>query len=314
VPRIGIVGLGRIAASHLAALETLESAEVVAGVDIEPGRALTFRGQDRPVYGRHDDLLALAVDAVVVATPTPTHAEIAARLLDHDSPAAILVEKPLAASYGEWRMLMDRPRGRRATVTTLLHAAFAPEVLWAADKVPDLCQRHGPVRQVDSLFCDPYSVDDEHARSSYVSSWIDSGINALSVLARLVDLERLVTLHNEDDTRDVWKARVTISWRGEPGEAVVHTSWDEPEAPKCTRLTFADSTVLALDHKAMTATLEADGGGRGAYRSGTDVPRLTQHYRNMWHAWLRDRRFAGLPDPQLHHILLAGPAEPPEES
>ena len=42
--RILIAGLGHAGLAHLKALEQTPGAEVVAGVDTEPGRGLTFRG------------------------------------------------------------------------------------------------------------------------------------------------------------------------------------------------------------------------------------------------------------------------------
>jgi predicted dehydrogenase len=45
-----LVGLGAIGETHARALEATPSADVVAGVDVDGSRVLTFRGADRPVY------------------------------------------------------------------------------------------------------------------------------------------------------------------------------------------------------------------------------------------------------------------------
>ena len=46
--RLALIGLGKIAASHLAALERIQGVEVVAGVNPDPARDLTFRGRRGP--------------------------------------------------------------------------------------------------------------------------------------------------------------------------------------------------------------------------------------------------------------------------
>ena len=88
--RIAVYGLGRMGRHHARHLRGL-GAQVVE-VD--------------PALGLHGD--ARGIDAAVVATPTRTHAEIAASLARDGVP--VLVEKPLAASLGEAEALADFSR------------------------------------------------------------------------------------------------------------------------------------------------------------------------------------------------------------
>ena len=86
VVRIGFVGLGIIAETHLAVLAEMPQAELVFTADPHSERApVEFRGTPVP----HHRSLADALDAhgsedadlLVLATPTPTHADLAVEAL-----------------------------------------------------------------------------------------------------------------------------------------------------------------------------------------------------------------------------------------
>ena len=99
---IGIVGLGMIGHLHVQALEQIEGVDVIGGADTGTGRTLSYRGRQLPVYHRLDDLLDRSPSAVIVATPTPTHAGIYRRLAAHEKrPRLVLMEKPLGSSLAE---------------------------------------------------------------------------------------------------------------------------------------------------------------------------------------------------------------------
>lgn len=102
--RVGVVGVGAIAPTHLQAYLTFpERCRVVALADIVPEkcpRAVERFGLDAACFDSHEKLLDEAeVDLVSVCTPPSTHAEIAMHVLD--SGCNVLVEKPMAASLQE---------------------------------------------------------------------------------------------------------------------------------------------------------------------------------------------------------------------
>jgi ornithine cyclodeaminase/alanine dehydrogenase-like protein (mu-crystallin family) len=74
--RVGIVGLGKIAETHTRALASIPDLAVVAGADVRPGAALSFREHAIPVYRSAEELCGRhELDVLIVATPTSTHAE-----------------------------------------------------------------------------------------------------------------------------------------------------------------------------------------------------------------------------------------------
>jgi predicted dehydrogenase len=92
--RIGVVGLGGMGSVHANNLDAL-GAEVVAGADVDPERRVAFeQAWDAETVGDHDELAALDLDAVVVATPNRFHEPAAVAALE--AGMDVLVEKPLA--------------------------------------------------------------------------------------------------------------------------------------------------------------------------------------------------------------------------
>lgn len=97
--RVGLIGLGRMGQNHLRVLSMLRGVELVFVADADE-RTARRMGQLYGVAGVSDVNLALgAADAVVICTPTVTHADYI-RLVA-DKVRNIFVEKPLAETLGE---------------------------------------------------------------------------------------------------------------------------------------------------------------------------------------------------------------------
>jgi predicted dehydrogenase len=299
--RIGAVGLGRITAAHLPALEQLPDVDVVAGCDIDPGRTLMFRGSSRPVHTSVDDLLNHEPDVVVVATPTPTHAAVCHAILARTRAVRLLVEKPLGASPAEVDRLLAETR-KGVQLDLIYHAAHAPEVAWARRR---LDPAWGPVASVEASFADPYRDMDEARRASvYVSSWVDSGINALSVLAWFLTPIRIDSLTTTDPSGLTHEAKLGFESAGHHGTGLIRTSWDTDQASKHTTLTFASGTRLFLDHQGITGRLDQGDRRIDAFSYTGDNPRLVAHYLNAFQALLGDGdHFHAREHARLHRLL-----------
>ena len=96
--RVGLIGLGRIAESHLAAYKEVDTVEVVAGAEINPERLheITRRWRIRG-YKHHDEMLNKEdLDIVCILTPPRVHREIIEMVAAHG--INILCEKPIAVT------------------------------------------------------------------------------------------------------------------------------------------------------------------------------------------------------------------------
>jgi UDP-N-acetylglucosamine 3-dehydrogenase len=88
--RVGVVGLGVMGMRHATALSSMAGMEYAGAAD----HAAPRQELGRPVVAGLADLLAVGVDACVVATPSPDHLTTALALAEAGIPT--LVEKPLA--------------------------------------------------------------------------------------------------------------------------------------------------------------------------------------------------------------------------
>ncbi len=105
--RVGVIGAGAMGASHVRTLTSAVPGAVVTEVfDTDTGRATAVAGPGGRAASSAEDLIASAdVDAVVIASPDRTHAELAVRCLEAGKPT--LCEKPLALTAAEARTVVD---------------------------------------------------------------------------------------------------------------------------------------------------------------------------------------------------------------
>lgn len=94
--RIALVGCGRIAATHLQALKSIDEAEIVAVADQNPDAAAAFAASGGcPSYVDYREMIdKTAPEVVCICTPPVTHPEIAIHAMEQG--AHVLCEKPFA--------------------------------------------------------------------------------------------------------------------------------------------------------------------------------------------------------------------------
>ena len=99
--RVGVIGCGRIAQSHLSNLVDMNDVKVVGVCDGRRDRAdRAARKVGAPAFADASLLLTeVELDAVYVLTPTPTHADLGCAVLE--SGRHLMLEKPLASSMEE---------------------------------------------------------------------------------------------------------------------------------------------------------------------------------------------------------------------
>ncbi|NJM39459.1 MAG: Gfo/Idh/MocA family oxidoreductase [Anaerolineae bacterium] len=103
--RLGVVGTGRMGRSHCRVYANLRHAELIGVYDqsLHPGHAVAEANQ----VTFYDSLEALleGVDAVSIATPTPTHFDIAMQCLECG--VHVLIEKPITQTVRQAEMLVQ---------------------------------------------------------------------------------------------------------------------------------------------------------------------------------------------------------------
>ena len=106
--RLAVVGVGHLGRHHARVASSLSGLRVVGVHDHHPGRAEEIAREFSLRVFSNFEQIAEEAEAVVVATPTVTHAEIAGFFLDRG--LHVLVEKPIAADLAHAEDLVQRAR------------------------------------------------------------------------------------------------------------------------------------------------------------------------------------------------------------
>ncbi len=104
--RVGIIGTGWIAESHIVSYLKMPDVDIVAGADLVPGKARAFFDKfelpEAKCYNSHKEMLddeSLQLDAVSVCTYNCTHAECTIYALKKG--VHVLLEKPMCVTLDE---------------------------------------------------------------------------------------------------------------------------------------------------------------------------------------------------------------------
>ena len=136
--RYGVIGTGMMGIEHIENLNAIDGAVVTAISDVdEQSRAFGKRAakiDDDAVFADHRELLASGlVDAVVVATPNNTHAEILMDVID--SGVHFLAEKPLTTTVADARRLVEAAEDYDAVAWMGLEYRYKPPIARLIDEV-----------------------------------------------------------------------------------------------------------------------------------------------------------------------------------
>ncbi len=111
--RVGIIGCGWIAGSHIDSYKRMPDVEIVAGCDLIPGKAAKFFADNgvsgvKTDYASHKEMLddeSLALDAVSICTYNRQHAEPAIYALNKG--VNVMLEKPFTVTIVEAAEVME---------------------------------------------------------------------------------------------------------------------------------------------------------------------------------------------------------------
>ncbi|MEV5986143.1 Gfo/Idh/MocA family oxidoreductase [Streptomyces sp. NPDC052051] len=256
--RLGVVGLGAISAYYLAAAERLPEWELTAVCDARaqtlerfPGPAARFRD--------HRALLAEArPDALVVAVPNDVHLPICRDALSAGVP--VCVEKPLALTTAEGRLLVELARCHEVPLMTAFHRRYNTAVRDLARRTADREIRSVRVRYweriEDHLGGEDWYLDPARCGGGCVA---DNGPNALDLVRLLLGDLTLTDCEIQRDGLGIDR-RAVLRLRGATGAtASVELDWSYPGERKDIEVELTDGEVLSADmlagHTAFKASL-----------------------------------------------------------
>lgn len=265
-----LIGLGTITAHYRAGIDASSVCELVGTADINELASSRELYGTYPFYTDYKEMLsAREPELAIISTPPETHGEIAGYCLRHG--VGVLIEKPAVLSISEFDALAETARARGLVFSTMFH--------WQGGiELKELYERRelSDVNRIEVKILDPYCEDGETIREDRVSllgAWIDSGVNALSMISARLPLKKAEILHSE--CRRCKKTGLPIYVRADLSvdgcEVCIEIDWTKHEDRKESVIFTRDKTIR-INHSAQSID---DGKGEISYAR---TKRLDEHY------------------------------------
>ncbi len=312
--KISLIGVGRLAGYQMQAISHTPGIQLVEAHDVDAVRTEDLPGNVEFLTELDQLLRHSKADAFLISTPTPTHYELALRVIEAGRIA--VVEKPLAMTVAQELELRQAAAARKLPLYTVFHAAYGREVEWWVEQLERKNFDLGGLRGFESSFLEPYYLDGgiSQAAAGKAGAWLDYGISSLSILAQLIDPQAMELVDGRmtrisglscSEVQGIGVYRFVDA--GHYGLGTVDCNWALGRNSKVTRLWY-DNGMIALDHAREHATLSCPGSKDLIFNLTTDKPRLVNHFCGVFAA-LRDMSAQGVDNQELsavlHHLLFA---------
>lgn len=283
--RLAIVGCGTISHTYIQALAALgDSFEITALYDIHPEKAIALKLPGAVLCKDMDALISRAdVDCVIISTPLHTHTRLAEQCLQGKK--HVLMEKPAALSVEEIDHLFALAAQMGVVFHVAFHASMGVDIDWYLQQFGNTDSPFSPnnIRRLECGFFDPYLTDGvmDADKKALGGSYIDSGVNILSVCHRLMPATELVLRsHNDKQTADGVVYRSETVYGNQQTTLVMRTGWDLGLNRKRTLLHFhgTDQQIL-LDHTGQAVWQIVAGEKNLLFREETGSRMVNQYIR-----------------------------------
>lgn len=243
--RVGVIGCGYWGEKHVRVLTQMPEVGAVVAIDAR-AEVRTRIATNHPSVTTHADLGAALddVDAVLVATPPESHAELATQAIEAGKHA--LVEKPMTRTSSEGRALIALATTNDVTLAvghTFMHNA-------AVNKLVDIV-RNGELGKIHHMDAARLSLGLYRRDVNVIWDLAAHDVSiSLAVLGRVPDhVSCWAMRHTESYTEDV--ASLRLLYEAENIESTIRVSWLDPMKVRRT-------TVVGADRMAVYDDLAAD--------------------------------------------------------
>ncbi len=257
--KIAIIGLGHIGQIHLNAINILKEYELVAICDKKVNKYKGLIDKKVRIFSEYSEMLKkIKANVVVVATPNTSHFKIACDVIK--SGLNVILEKPAANTIEELNNINFLSKKNRVKVYYAFHSALALEVQTFLKHYNVNKSDFGILTGFNSFFYDPYIRNNQIIDKAIglENSWIDSGVNALSVVDKFCsvsNLEHIKTRVSYPNKNKDINSSISCSFAIKNkslnfiGSGNIETAWDQNINQKLTYLYFGrKSKLILLDH------------------------------------------------------------------
>lgn len=273
-----LIGLGRIATFYVEGLRDSNYYDLVYVCDKNPraeAKALYENLTCEFVENYLEVFENKAVEVAIIATPPCTHARIIADC--HNYGVLPVVEKPVADSEYDFNRLL----GMKIPFKTMFHWKYGSEVLYFKENIlPNV-----KIKSIAISIQDPYLDDECHVRKEYLHKagcWIDSGVNALSLISTLFGGMGgcwIKSYHEVVDKKSGQPYEAACDLRHGFVSCTISVKWNQDTDCKTTEV-VTDKGLYILNHSRQEVLC----GSETIFHNsdGLERHRLGQHYFNLF--------------------------------
>lgn len=133
--RYGIVGCGHIAKKHVAAIEAVKDAKLVAVCDTNPDRLAQFAVGDVKGFTDLGEMLKTDVDVVCICTPSGLHAPLTIQAAE--AKKHVIVEKPMALKLEDADRMIEACEKNGVKLAVVHPNRFRPAIVELRKKLDE---------------------------------------------------------------------------------------------------------------------------------------------------------------------------------
>lgn len=270
----GLIGLGTIATHYIKGLEKCSYLQLCAVSDVDEQARARSMYKKYPFFNDYKEMLEKAKpDIVIICTPPKDHFDIARYCLEHQTD--VLMEKPVTLSIEEFDKLCDVAEKNGRLFKTMFHWQNGIELRSFKNDYPTK-----DIREISVFVDDPYSSDSctiDKEYHSLMGAWIDSGVNALSMIHMWLPFNDYKILHTETIRCPQSNLPLYAYAKLQIDGVIVNITidWRNKKNHKESLITFSDKTVRICHSEQSITCGEIT---TSYYR----MPRLDEHYYNMF--------------------------------
>jgi predicted dehydrogenase len=232
--KVAVIGLGGIAQLvHLPNLAKMSNVNVISVAEINRGRLNTiadkFNVKER--YTNYNELLEKSdVDAVIIATPTSAHKEMAVASLK--AKKDVLVEKPLARTHTEGKTMIDAAKKNKKKIMVGMNLRYRPDamilrsILGAGEIGDPFYVKCGWIRRQSSA--QKWFTKKEESGGGVI---VDLGISLLDLSLWLLDYPAVTSVSTQcysQNTKNVEDTALSFLRCKNSSSISIETSWSLP--------------------------------------------------------------------------------------
>ncbi|HEO66254.1 MAG TPA: Gfo/Idh/MocA family oxidoreductase [Spirochaetes bacterium] len=284
--KVALIGIGHVARYQIEAMSNVDGLILTDAYDIDPSRAKNLPASVVFHETLQDLISNSKADIFLISTPNMTHFEIGMEVIEKGR--SVLLEKPICTTQEELEMIIEASEKKGVFTSVAFHASFAQDVDWWLNN--NNGNELGKLLGFNSGFFDPYITKGKVSpiSKSLGGSWIDSGINALSVISKFIHPStlkiteaRMTSIEGIECQQVQGLSIFSFKNEGHCGHGVIDTNWSLNVNRKTTRLWYENADILL--HHSLESVFRVEGDSAVLIKDlRNNNARLTNHYTSLF--------------------------------